>query len=920
MTSINNVVKCLAKGVFSTTDATATDIEVKNNLAEMLPESNDEAVVRVACKVTARNRHFAAIAYYFEVHALFEYNRFENNEFHQIGTATSTTHSEPASSVLTCTMNDDNSDISLQIAGEAGETFDWNYEAQINAAVIDEHLDWLTFQIFDGLSGVANLDEDIEVNGTTVSPTFVYYGGDATNSDWTAQVGETLTKIAGTPTLNDGSPCLGSDDDSVLCDGSTYYQDSGSSFGDIGTNDVIFMGLIKGGSSKYLASKRDGSSEGWNISCTGTRIALVMEDGSTNTATVYGASNSFLDGEWGFFVICIDRDEASVNGSSIITNGSLTGTGVDFSSVGDADSTVSLTFGATTTGTSGFDSNIAYFAMYQGADLFPGGSLNVEIFENLAAKRFAQVSGRYPQNFTHDTVITDGDCEAVGTGDWNVLDSTLSKDTTAPLYEGTQHLRITSTTDSFYAYQSITISGHKYRVTGVARSVSGSAIPQVYRSVGEVWGGTSSTDWQEFDETFVASATNLFFGSSSSHPGVVDFDDITVTRVDELPIVATRAFAAYLDKIESDGTRKLYYVGSEWLRQCYRNDGTYDVYGYLPEAQSTNQISYSQELDNAAWVQVNIASIDVDAITAPDGTTTADGLISDGTSGNHTVHDVVATSAGTDTFSFWAKKGDSVYDWVRGYITTIGASCFFDLDAGVVGTSANCTGYIENWGNGWFRCILVFTGDGSSRHAYIYSAEADGDATFSGNSSDVDTYIWGIQYEQGMDYASSYIPTSGGTSTRLADQLRHKGDDGNITDNGQGAVVCDFYLENYDTQNTKRIMSFNDGGAAADRISAYASSSSDVLAGQTAATAGNAGFSSTVGDISDGSKHTARLVWKTDLLTAYLDGVPDASPDISCDIPDDIDRIEIGSSYALGTQFSGLLRNLRIYNTPITRG
>ena len=78
----------------------------------------------------------------------------------------------------------------------------------------------------------------------------MYIGGEATNSDWEmwrgGWSGGNLTKIAGSPTLNDGSPCLGEDDDSVFLDGSTYYQAAGTTFGNFAEYDIMLFGLVKG--------------------------------------------------------------------------------------------------------------------------------------------------------------------------------------------------------------------------------------------------------------------------------------------------------------------------------------------------------------------------------------------------------------------------------------------------------------------------------------------------------------------------------------------------------------------------------------------------------------------------------------------------------------------------------------------------
>ncbi|KKL05838.1 hypothetical protein LCGC14_2602030 [marine sediment metagenome] len=76
-----------------------------------------------------------------------------------------------------------------------------------------------TFKIFDGVSGVDNLDPNLTINGTTVTPTFRYNGKDANGTDWAPWTyGETLDWVSNGTNIsfNQGSPLLGSNDDSVL--------------------------------------------------------------------------------------------------------------------------------------------------------------------------------------------------------------------------------------------------------------------------------------------------------------------------------------------------------------------------------------------------------------------------------------------------------------------------------------------------------------------------------------------------------------------------------------------------------------------------------------------------------------------------------------------------------------------------------
>jgi hypothetical protein len=95
-------------------------------------------------------------------------------------------------------------------------------------------------------------------------------------------------------------------------------------------------------------------------------------------------------------------------------------------------------------------------------------------------------------------------------------------------------LRVASAapTSTEYAEQDILISGQYYRVTGWVRS-DGSGVPKVRLGTGVVFTGTTSTNWQYFDEVRPATGgTTLGIGVSGT---VIDdhceYDDVTISPV-----------------------------------------------------------------------------------------------------------------------------------------------------------------------------------------------------------------------------------------------------------------------------------------------------------------------------------------------------------------------------------------------------
>ncbi|PWU23406.1 hypothetical protein C5B42_03175, partial [Candidatus Cerribacteria bacterium 'Amazon FNV 2010 28 9'] len=128
-----------------------------------------------------------------------------------------------------------------------------------------------------------------------------------------------------------------------------------------------------------------------------------------------------------------------------------------------------------------------------------------------------------PSGGTATQLLTDGNMEAAGTSAWT--GSGLSKGTTTP-HSGSQYLHI-STNSALGASQTILTVGQVYRVYGYARSGDGVGQPIV---LGINNFGTTSTTWQPFDLTFVATSTTITFAHTNSGASTVsvDFDDVTV--------------------------------------------------------------------------------------------------------------------------------------------------------------------------------------------------------------------------------------------------------------------------------------------------------------------------------------------------------------------------------------------------------
>jgi hypothetical protein len=187
----------------------------------------------------------------------------------------------------------------------------------------------------------------------------------------------------------------------------------------------------------------------------------------------------------------------------------------------------------------------------------------------------------------------------------------------------------------------------------------------------------------------------------------------------------------------------------------------------LLEPQRTNVVTFSENFDNAAYTKGQ-CSITANAATAPDGTLSADKLVENTSNDAHVVY---RNPGGADaTFSFFAKAAGR--NWV-GVLSNNGNISFFNIGNGTLGTiQSGSTATITSYGNGWYRCTLFNTH--SSFGVSIYLATANGTETYTGDGTS-GAYIWGAQLEASSTYATSYIPTTTASVTRVADAASKTG-------------------------------------------------------------------------------------------------------------------------------------------------
>jgi hypothetical protein len=173
------------------------------------------------------------------------------------------------------------------------------------------------------------------------------------------------------------------------------------------------------------------------------------------------------------------------------------------------------------------------------------------------------------------------------------------------------------------------------------------------------------------------------------------------------------------------------------------------------------------------WIPTNtsVSTGTTAAFTAPDGTTDADLLTSTSASACNIAQDMTIAS-GTYTISVFGKAGTS-HILSLGNIARGARGAWFNLNAGVVtGTVNGGSASMQNYGNGWYRCIYTSSGIVSGSNTFIVSLSDAANGTTA--TSGTNLYVWGAQVETGS-VATTYIPTTSGAVSRAADVISASG-------------------------------------------------------------------------------------------------------------------------------------------------
>jgi hypothetical protein len=211
------------------------------------------------------------------------------------------------------------------------------------------------------------------------------------------------------------------------------------------------------------------------------------------------------------------------------------------------------------------------------------------------------------------------------------------------------------------------------------------------------------------------------------------------------------------------------------------NPTTNESLGLLVEELRTNLCLYSDQFDNAAWSKPNInGTIIADQAISPDKTLNADLYQEDttATTGRYINRPLSTTSGQIYSVSIWAKQAPGATRYLGLLLPLAGfganvQAAFTLSGAGSVNiniSGTNTSASIQAFPNNWYRCILTSQATATANpnpQIRLSNSSANASPAYTGDGSS-GLYIWGAQFEAGA-FATSYIPTTTATVTRVAD-------------------------------------------------------------------------------------------------------------------------------------------------------
>ena len=358
----------------------------------------------------------------------------------------------------------------------------------------------------------------------------------------------------------------------------------------------------------------------------------------------------------------------------------------------------------------------------------------------------------------------------------------------------------------------------------------------------------------------------------------------------------------------------------------------------MVEASRTNMFAGTSNMGTSIgpWVVGGNRGARGANVKGPDGKLTAINNIYNGTGGDLNIYYAPRNGANEMTVSndtiytcsifIKGKPGNSYLTGVRIRTYNQNISVNYNVVNGtVVGTQENAgsdliSSSIEEYPDGWYRCIMTFRSDASGSQGfqfYVLSGGNNGALNSSGANGEA-MYYWGAQLEAGSN-ATSFIPTddtndnnNGSKTTRGYEYLSMEGSDASDLYNAlEGTLVAEWIAT--ESEANQNLVSFHKDLGSNERIELRATATNTAKVRFEVVT----GSSSTVSDSSIshggiGDNTKAAFGFKKDDYAYSVNGSAVAT-DSSGNMPSDINSLMIGRAAWGSSWFDGYIKRILYY-------
>ena len=316
------------------------------------------------------------------------------------------------------------------------------------------------------------------------------------------------------------------------------------------------------------------------------------------------------------------------------------------------------------------------------------------------------------------------------------------------------------------------------------------------------------------------------------------------------------------------------------------------------EPQRSNLITQSEYFNGSNWNNFSGITPITNSLISPEGVQNGSTLEC---SGNAVFRYSFTATASTDYVgSIFVKAKGTTNDFgIQTLESGTAYTSVFDIENGsVISEGANHTASIEDYGNGWYRCVVQFNSGTSTSNIF--------DLKGSQTSTKKDFYAYGAMLEAGS-YSTSYIPTYGVSSTRVADSCSKTGIS-DVIGQTEGTLFLDVDTTNFEGDQRFGISD----GTSANRIVLRLSGSLI----QLSVVIGNTTQASITGSGSSGNRYKIAGVYKENDFALYINGSL-AATDTSGIVSGTFSRLATDRGFS-GQDFYNPIKQAILFPTRLT--